>query len=415
MFQEMAKNVNKILREEVEVNKEHVSISVYDDILSSDIAYLLPSLASNMERMNTFLDRIWKQFGYFSKDKDLKREEIESMLSEEVNDLDKKCLRNETCWSIVEKGARSIVALINLGQPPNAGSYLSHHMSRMLSSDSYILPNTLEWPYKPFNQDNSDELTLVLNQYLMSMTYELSNAKVKNVSLLDLPAFGSMFGSFTGSCLFSSSWSIQQNMAIYNELMRRNHYTWSGYFFIKLEQKCKVLRELWEEYMRNPKANDFPPKIKSNKYFNFTAYIKDDMTTFLTAYSASFPNILNKASVWSEVAKRVFLENDYSEKKVETYGLYDNLIIDCYYQKPLFSDSDNLERCADLRPILTSNGLCYSFNGFDSSDVWRQSLRNTDILQSFSKVFGTLKHETRKFRGIGHTEGIPFGKGCWKV
>ena len=403
MFQEMTKKVNKILREEVEGNKEDDSVSVYDDILASSIASLLPLLANDEEQMNIFLDRIWKQFGQISKNRNLKTQLILSELSEEVNDLDKKCLRNETCWSIVEKGARSIVALIYVGQNLNAGRYLVHHMSKIFGSESYLLPSRM-WPWWPFYKDNTNDLTLVFNQYLMSMTYELSNAKMKNVSLLDLPAFGSMFGSFNDAY----SWSIQQNMAIYNQLMSSNNYTWSDNWGADLSYECTGLRELWKEYMSNPKANDFPPKIKSNDHFNFTGYIKDDMPTFLTAYSASFPNTLNKTKVWSKVAKRVFLDTDYSEDNVETYGLYDNLIMGCVYQKPLFSESGNLEGCADVSPVLTSNGLCYSFNGIDTSDVWRQALRSTEILQSFSKVFGTLEHETKKFRGIGHSEGIAF-------
>ena len=417
MFQEMTIKVNTILREEVQRNNEDVSISMWnmpspadEDITIGDEFYLLASLANDKERMDTFLDRIWNKFGHFSKDgKTTRTEKIKQELSEEVNDLDKNCLRNESCWSIVEKGARSVVALIYLGDKPKAaGSYLSHHMRRIFSSDSYILPNTeYEWPAKPFNQENSDELALDLNQYLMSMTYALSNAKVKNVSLLDLPAFGSMLGSFKGHCSFAASWSIQQNMAIYNQLMSSNNYTWSKNWGFGLYLECDVLIQLWKEYMTRPKGNDFPPKIKSNEYFNFTGYIKDDMPTFLAAYSASFLNTLSKTPVWSEVAKRVFLATDYSERNVKRYGLYDNLIMDCVYQKPLFSESDNLEGCTDLPPILTSNGLCYSFNGIDTSDIWRKALRSTDILQSFSKVFGILKHETKKFRGIGHSEGIP--------
>ena len=305
----------------------------------------------------------------------------------------------------MEKGARSIVALVNLETDPDAGSYLSHHMSRMFSSESYIPPRE-RWPYQPFGIENSDELTLVLNQYMMSMTYELSNSKVKNVSLLDLPAFGSMFRT-KKNCI-SPSWSIQQNMAIYNQLMSSNNFRWSLYWGDKLHHReCEVLRVLWKEYMKNPKVNDFPPKIKSNEHFNFTKYIKDDMPTFLNAYSASFPNILNNTAMWSEIAKRVFLDSDYSGDEVETYGLNDKLIMHCVYQKSLFShESEDLEECVDLHPILTSNGLCYSFNGIDTSDVWIQAVRSSEVLQSFSKVFGNLKHETKKFRGIGHSEGM---------
>ena len=103
------------------------------DVYNRNIADQLPYLGNDKERMDTFLDRMWEQFGNFSNDfSSMKMNKIEQELSEAVHDLDKECLRYESCWSIVEKGARSIAALSSLGQHPNAGSYLSHHMSRML-------------------------------------------------------------------------------------------------------------------------------------------------------------------------------------------------------------------------------------------------------------------------------------------
>ena len=226
-----------------------MSISIYDFLSQANsnhlgkIANSLRLLGNDDKQMNTTLDRMWKQFGHFSKDSSSVRiKKIMQELSEAINVLNKECLRNETCWSIVEKGARSIVALVSLGQNPNAGSYLSHHMSRMFSSKSYIPPSTY-WPYYPFNKDNSDELTLDLNQYLMSMTYELSNANLKNVSILDLPSFGSRVEpTFRKSC-YKNSWTIQQNMAIYSQLMSSNNYTWSKDWRWDISEECNDLKE----------------------------------------------------------------------------------------------------------------------------------------------------------------------------
>ena len=123
MFQKMTLNVTKILREEVEKNKEDVSISVYDILSSSyfleNIANPLTILGNNEELMDKFLDRIWKQFAHYSLDDDFYemriqhiRQELSSELqdcqvSDEAVNLNKKCLRNETCWSTVEKGKES--------------------------------------------------------------------------------------------------------------------------------------------------------------------------------------------------------------------------------------------------------------------------------------------------------------------
>ena len=70
----MTLNVTKILREEVEKNKEDLSISVFDILSSSyfleNIANPLTILGNNEELMDKFLDRIWKQFAHYSLDDD---------------------------------------------------------------------------------------------------------------------------------------------------------------------------------------------------------------------------------------------------------------------------------------------------------------------------------------------------------
>ena len=119
--------VNKILRLEAEKNKEDVSISVFN-ILSStseDIADQLTSLGKDEERMDSFLDKIWKQFEHFSEEKreeKIKEELSRELLNWQVADTtkttttttttttvseDTKCSRNEPCWLIVEKGAKT--------------------------------------------------------------------------------------------------------------------------------------------------------------------------------------------------------------------------------------------------------------------------------------------------------------------
>ena len=170
-------------------------------------------------------------------------------------------------------------------------------------------------------------------------------------------------------------------------------------------EECVSLKEKWGKYMADPRANYFPSQ--RSFYLNFTGYIMEDMETFLTAYAASFPTITSNTTLWENTAKKVFkktLKELYNQRN-------DKLIMDCVFQKSLFSHKPNipswglLEGCPDFHPTLTSNGLCYSFNGMGTSNVWKSTLSDTDILKSFSKVFGTTKKQTKKFRGIGDSEG----------
>ena len=81
---------------------------------------------------------------------------------------------------------------------------------------------------------------------------------------------------------------------------------------------------------------------------------------------------------------------------------YDKLIVDCAYQKPIRNyGPDFSEGCGDFEPILTSNGLCYSFNGIETEYLWHDS----EIVQAFKSIFGKFQTETKKFRGTGLSEG----------
>ena len=61
--------------------------------------------------------------------------------------------------------------------------------------------------------------------------------------------------------------------------------------------------------------------------------------------------------------------------------------------------------CTDFFPVLTSNGLCHSFNGIETTQVYSQEMRETQIMQAFNAVFGTFETQSRKYRGTGHSEG----------
>jgi hypothetical protein len=413
-------NVNKVLREEVEKNEEFNvprSNKEYFDGEDTNINYfddehfnIIASLAKNETKANNLLDKMWEQFGNFHEQKPyVKRNKIMKELKKEVTTFENKCLEDEACWLTVEKVLRSLAALFKTAnQPEYFGNYLGYHATTLFKPESYIQPNynpkSNIWPWRPFEESKPDKQELALNEYFMKMTLALSGGKMQNVSLLDLPAFGSTLDFFeTENC--NLPWSLQLNMAIY-DIMISNNSTWSKHQITEhVTSECKALINQWRKYMNDTEANDFPPEIQKNTLFNFTNYIKEDMSTFLLAYSASFPNLLRNETIWRDIVKVSSIEAN-SEDEVRNNGTYDKLVVDCSFQEPLMSRKpDAFEGCTNMLPVLTDNGLCYSFNGIETSKVWNQTLRDSEILQSFSTVFGNTEELTRRFRGIGHSEG----------
>ena len=208
-------------------------------------------------------------------------------------------------------------------------------------------------------------MSLIFNKYLQNMTHVLSNGRLKHVSLLDLPGFGSMMiDSFENPyCDMGISWSSQVNMEIYHSVISslNESYKWD------IWDKCRE----WKAYMDYPEANDFPLITKGNQIANFTYYIAENMNNFLIAYASSTLSISKKngsTAIWSDIAKKVFMETK-SEDFVdfEDISLYDKLIMDCVFQEPLLSHKH--KECTKFQEILTSNGLCYGFNGDDRSKI----------------------------------------------
>ena len=97
-----------------------------------------------------------------------------------------------------------------------AGAYIASHRKNLGSYFENSLNN--EWPYQPLHR-KPNELETQFNEYLMKMTEELSNGTLKNISILDLPSFGShISGSYLDKEQTSeSNWPIEQNFAIYNQ------------------------------------------------------------------------------------------------------------------------------------------------------------------------------------------------------
>ena len=405
----MASRVNKNLREQIEMqNNTDVTYAFRSQNQKDEVA-MFSYLASNKTQTDAFLNEIWNRFGKFA-DNDGNvfgtaqsiRETIKYELLDKLT-FKKECKVSDDCWPIVERIMRSVLALsLVASQPPNSpGQYLTYHIERILGEDSYLSQST-DWLYSTF-EEKPDDLTLELNKYFINVTHELSNGKLSDVSILDVPGFGSMFHSFKKPCE-KSPWSLQLNMAIYNQLMKMSNFTWSEAWNWDLFYDCSGLVYQWGEYMKDQESNPFPPSEINNTFFNYTKYIEEDMTTFLESQAISSQN--TNASYWSNIATKEFSETN-SESYVEENGYYDRLIMDCVFKGPLASHEPNLSKgCGDFYNKLTSNGLCQSFNGIEASQLWKENERKSEILQTFSRVFSESQQNTEQFRGIGHSEGM---------
>ena len=178
-----------------------------------------------------------------------------------------------------------------------------------------------------------------------------------------------------------------------------------------VQEECTKLNDAWAYYIHyNRSESNFPPYLEDNVSFNFTNYIKEDMKTFFAVYAASFLTV-GKAealeAIFKNAAKKVFSDiisdDDVRPTKLDRfYHYYDKLIMECVYQKPLMThEADVINGCLDFHPILTSNGLCHSFNGIETANMWFDS----EIIQSFNAVFGRFQNLKKQFRGIGPSEG----------
>ena len=132
------------------------------------------------------------------------------------------------------------------------------------------------WPYYPLNEAPND-LEIVLNHYLVKLTEELSNGKLKGISILDLPAFGSPITSLDNLQNDEDTWTNEVNYAMYSNYNK----TMSKTFNLLKEQSY-----YWSQYMENTDKNDsspqfkFPPTNRENP-LNFSRYINEDFETFL--------------------------------------------------------------------------------------------------------------------------------------
>ena len=106
--------------------------------------------------------------------------------------------------------------------------------------------------------------------------------------------------------------------------------------------------------------------------------------------------------IWATIAKLVF--NDTKDEQfVERRGLYDKAIIECAFRKDLRKRKlpDFYGGCGHFYPSLTTNGMCYTFNGKSASEVWKSS----EIVTTFDNLFASQSKTNKIFGGSGTVQG----------
>ena len=255
-----------------------------------------------------------------------------------------------------------------------AGMFLANHYSFIGpyfgSTDG---PN---WPHSPLSKDPSLEESH-LHKEMVKITEVLSKGKLTNISILDLPAFGSKIAHLEWQHKRISNWPNEVSFSILDEMNVPLQTAFQNY---------KILIDHWKSYMLKIFMKDssasFSPEMENNYLFDFTRYIREDMKTFLIAHHGSVLMASKEAMpILGQVADESFNQtrNVHSSSKV---GQYDKLVMQyAFKQNILKKQQDGGSEM--FSPTLTTNGLCYSFNSENYSSVWKES----EITNTFNELF----------------------------
>ena len=116
--------------------------------------------------------------------------------------------------------------------------------------------------------------------------------------------------------------------------------------------------------------------------------------SFLTASKQAVPT-------WGQVADESFNQtrSGHSSGKVD---LYDKLVMQYAFKQNIYTkQQQDYDGGSELfTPTLTTNGMCYSFNGQNSSGVWKAA----KVTNTFAELF-PQKNSTEYFQGAQVTDG----------
>ena len=163
----------------------------------------------------------------------------------------------------------------------SAGLFLAYHHLKLGPYFGDVDGN--EWPYIPLHKKPTN-LEYNFNQLLSNITFAMSNETLNNISILDLPAFGSTIGTLKKGLKEQFVWPTKFNFALLEinptAQEKRN-----------IPMVYKSLTEDWAEHMRQVYKKDyvssFTSDMEKNVQLNFTSFIQSNMAAFLTAIAGN--------------------------------------------------------------------------------------------------------------------------------
>lgn len=110
-------------------------------------------------------------------------------------------------------------------------------------------------------------------------------------------------------------------------------------------------------------------------------------------------------STWKETAKNVFGIIKEDQKR----GVYDKVIMDCAFKEDLrlrkiYANGNG--GCKGFHPSLTTNGMCYTFNGKETSELWQPS----EMFTTFANLFPASSQANRTFGGQRIVQGNSYSR-----
>ena len=87
---------------------------------------------------------------------------------------------------------------------------------------------------------------------------------------------------------------------------------------------------------------------------------------------------------------------------VKEKGVYDKMIMDCAFKENLqLKKQPSDGGCEGFEPSITTNGMCYTFNGQHSSKIWKTS----NMMTTFSHLFPSQGNSNKTFGGSRTVQG----------
>ena len=311
----------------------------------------------------------------------IKNAYMENFFVKLPEECDGNCQMNAR--KIVKQYLLTKISLFSNGQE-SAGQYLAYFKD-FITQKSYPTSNYFSRNKKINLANPPSNLEVTLNEFLVKILQNFTKQGMNNLNILDYPSLGSItdidYTSYRPETEIS-------NFGIYNSW--KSQYPTKDFKKLYSEFAPNTLGKAWSNYLKNPKVDNFPIKHEDN-YLNFSKNILKDLDSFVKIVYLSLPYNFN--DTFMEDFSSIISDMRESTNFVNMYG-FPNMIMKCS-----FGYKNHANAC-QFQPSLTSNGMCFNFNGKSVQNIWK----NSPILNSFMKIEPT-EFEKLKFVEGGSSEG----------